>query len=195
MDSPEYGSLAPLVTTVGWLMSAVVAIGASWKGRTNWEPVEEDLKGGPRKVAGVITAVGIAIPWTQLSSQQHVPLLVRMAIWSSLVTLLALLIYGFLTSVYTATEVYSTGETQTKSRKIVAGFRLTPRARKIKNEQSATVQDIFKGMAYNCDAVWVPGWRGITKMTFNLFYIILTVFGSLAVSFAAMLLLLSQAKS
>src|SRR2546425_915111 len=94
--SNNYGPLANLVGTVGSIISAGAAIGLAWRGRTKWEPSEEDISKGPQKVAGLVAAVLIVLIWALLNDAAHISLLVRFAIGLALLCVLSLLVYGFL---------------------------------------------------------------------------------------------------
>lgn len=186
----DYGSLAPLVKTAGTLMSATIAIGLSWRRRARWEPAEEDLAGGPARVAGLLTAVGIALIWSQLANREHLSLLLRLALWFAGVCVLSLLLYGALISTMTYTKVISPAANQTKEQKIVGGFVLTPRAREVIRTRQLTVQRAFEGALYDADEIWTRGSRALAKGLFVLCYATLVVSGSIALTCAAILLLL-----
>jgi hypothetical protein len=57
----NYDSLTDLVNAAGILVSAGVAIGLIWRGRAKWEPSEVDIPTGPERVAGLLTAIAVAI--------------------------------------------------------------------------------------------------------------------------------------
>src|SRR5258708_24353753 len=104
---PEYGSLAPLVKVVGWLVSATAAILFSWKKNSDWEPVEQDLSKGAKGVGGVLTAIVIAVVWTQWADKPHEQTILSLTVWLGAATLLFLLLYGTLIAMLTFTEVAS----------------------------------------------------------------------------------------
>lgn len=192
---PEYGSLAPLVKVVGWLVSASVAIGLSWRGRAKWEPVEEDVARGQAKVAGLLTAVGIAVIWSRLANPSHVDLITRMAMWFAAGAVLALLIYGLFISMWVYQRQVLNPQNEVIEEKIIGGFALTAQARAVrrrqKTKQPVTVQELFAGAAYDPDKLWHRPVRAFSKLCFAICYMCLVVCGSIGISCAAILLLLS----
>src|SRR5689334_13490539 len=94
----NYGALTSLVRAAGTLVSAAIAIGLTWRGRAKWEPSEVDIPKGPERVAGLLTAVAVAIIWSLISDTTHLTLLTQLAIGLAVGTLFALLIYSFLIS-------------------------------------------------------------------------------------------------
>jgi hypothetical protein len=130
-ESADYGSLAPLVKSVGCLVSAAFAIGVAWRGRAKFEPSEQDLPGGPQKVGGVVAAIAIGVLWTGFASQAYIPLLTKMAIWSGAVTVAFLLIYGLIISTNTYYCERSPRKNVVEKYKIIGGFSLTEQAKLI----------------------------------------------------------------
>ena len=43
----DFGELSDLVKAVGLLVSAVLTIALAWRGRTRWEPSDQDLPRAP----------------------------------------------------------------------------------------------------------------------------------------------------
>ena len=193
MEQTDYGTLAPLVKAVGWLVSAGAAIAFSWRGRSDWEPSEEDVSKGPAKVGGLVTTVLVGIIWAQMATEAYRNDLVQLALWLLGGTVVSLLVYGFIISTMTFDKVYVTAPSTTATRKVLGGFKLTERAREIKKTRHLTTQEVFKGAAYDEDKVWVRGWRALAKALFVICYIGLTVSGSIALTCAAILLLLPRA--
>jgi hypothetical protein len=192
MEQVDYGTLAPLVKAVGWLVSAGAAIGFSWRGRSDWEPSEEDVSKGPAKVGGLVTTVLVGIIWSQMAVESYRNDLVRLALWLLGGTVASLLVYGFIIATMTYNKVYVTAPGATATRKVIGGFRLTEPARRVKKAKHLTTQQVFKGAAYDEDKVWVRGWRALAKLLFVVCYIGLTVSGSIALTCAAILLLLPR---
>lgn len=190
LQAQEYGSLAPLVQTVGWLVTASAAIGLSWRRRSKWEPSEEDIAQGPARVAGLLTAVAIAIIWTQLSSRSHIPLLTKLSIGAGSLCLVFLIVYGYFVSTMTYVKDESSQD-KVRRRNVIGGFTLTRKASDLQVKKSLTVQEIFAGSTYDFDKVWTRGSRALAKAIFVVCYIVLTVSGTVALSCSAILLLLA----
>lgn len=191
----EYGILADLVSGAGSLLAAGGALRLGWRGRLkNWEPSEEDIDRGPQRVGSLLVVVAIAILWTQTRGLEHLHFLNTLAISLLAVTVIALIIYGILTGVFTYDRViYVSGHTQIK--KIVGGFWLTEEARHAKkrarNEDPPRFlkeQDLLKGAAYDADSVWPRLSRSLAKSAFVVFYIMLTASGTIALACASIIL-------
>jgi hypothetical protein len=186
----DYGTLAPLVKSVGWLLSAAAAISLGWRRRAKWEPAEEDIPLGPARVGGLIAAVLLAIIWSQLAGPEHVSLLLRIAAVSLTLCLLSLLLYGFIvsTNTYMLEESRTAGTVSTK--RVIGGFSLAPPARKAISDRHLTVQELLRGAAYDVDKVWSRPSRAWAKLWFVVLYISLAVSGTVALACGGILLLL-----
>jgi hypothetical protein len=191
-SAADYGSLAPLVKMVGWLMSSALAISLAWRRRAKWEPVEEDVANGPTRVAGLLTAVAVAVVWARLASNAHIELLTRLAISLGVVALVALIAYGMITSAFVYKKILATGRNKTEERSVIGGFALTEQARNVMRKRKLTVQELFAGASYDHDKVWTRGSRALAKATFAMSYVVLVVSGSIALTCAAVLLLMSS---
>ncbi|HTG36538.1 MAG TPA: hypothetical protein VLB76_26775 [Thermoanaerobaculia bacterium] len=190
IQQADYGTLAPLVRTVGWLMSAATAISLSWRRRAKWEPSEEDVSQGPARVGGLLTAVLIAILWTQMADLQHERYLLLLALWLAGATLVSLLVYVFLTSIMVFTQEYALRKNVIAERKIIGGFWLKPKAQEVIAQKSLSVQEVLEGAGNNPDKVWSRPSRGLVKILFILCYMGLIVCGTTALTSVAILLLI-----
>ena len=186
--SEDYGILTNLVKVAGTLISASVAIGLTWRGRAKWEPSEIDIPKGPGRVAGLMTAVAVAIIWSVIADTTHLKLLTQLAIGLAIGTFIALLIYSFLV----ATQTYRI-ITDTSEQKIIGGFSYTKRAKKVlsKRTNELTTQEFLTTNNYDPDKVWTRTSRALAKTCFLICYISLTVCGTIALSCAAIVFLLS----
>jgi hypothetical protein len=180
--SDDYGALGTIVATAGSIMAAGTAIGYSWRGRIQqWEPSEQDLPKGGQKVGGLVAAGLVVLLWSEMRDATDVPALNRLIIGSLAITLVFLLLYSFLVG----TQKYTRWEGTKKAYTVIGGYRLTPIARKKRNENGAPVQQVFKGLEYDPDRVWTRGSRQLAKTSFVLLYIGLTVSGTVALASAA----------
>ena len=185
----DYGALTGLVQAAGILISAALALGLTWRRRARWEPSEQDIPKGAERVGGLVTAVLTAVLWTQMKDQASMASLTELAMWGTAVTVVALLMYGYLVRVYTY-EIDESTATATKRRKIIGCFTLTPRAKNLTKEH--TIQEILEGAAYDPDKVWTRESKALAGQSFVASYLVLTVAGTSALTAASMIFLLSQ---
>jgi hypothetical protein len=185
----DYGPLSGLVQTAGWLISSVFAIGLSWRRGGKWIPYQEDLPKAAERIGGVLTAVAVALLWSLYNSWTAMPFLSRTALFTAVAAVVSFLIYAFLVSLQTYQKDVSTA-TSERFIKIVGGFTLTPRAQKKRKTQS--IQAMFKDAAYDPDAIWERPGRALAQGLFALFFIAMTFSGTVALSSAAMVLMISQ---
>jgi len=191
MPSPDYGPLTDLVKYSGILISAAAAIGLTWRRRANWEPSEQDVPKGAAKVSGLLAAVAVGIIWTQYSSSPYKDPLVIAAASLGVTCLVFLLIYGYLIARFVYERTISSRKNQCQIVKVIGGFTLTKDARE-QLSNAGSVQKLFEGAAFDADLVWDRGSRALAKQLFVLCFIGLNVCGTLALSCAALLFLLSR---
>lgn len=185
----DAGTLEPVVRGAGWLVSAVAAIGLGWRGRTNWEPADETISRGAAKVSGLLAAIGLALLWSQLADAEHKPTLVLLTVALAFLCLLSLLGYGYVIGTKVFDKEETTGSGASRMVKVVGGFRMTPAATSaLAQRPNLTVQELFKGAAYDPDKVWTRGSREAAKQALVIGYIGLTMCGTLALSSAAILI-------
>jgi hypothetical protein len=174
----DLGPFAPLVGLVGSIAAMGLAVGVAFRGRSRWEPSEEDIASGPQRVAGLGTAVLVAIMFALTRQMTATGPLPELAIGAFVLSLVSLLLYGIVTS----TQTYRDG----KGRRLIGGFTLTRAARRTMSQKKIrTVQQLFAGAAYDPDEIWPRSSRAIAKAVFVLLYIVLTVSGSVAIAGAA----------
>jgi hypothetical protein len=181
----DYGALTDVVTTAGSIMAAAGAISLAWRGRTRWEPSEQDLPKGGQKVGALIAAVLIVVAWASFRDASSTSNLNRLTIISAAVALFALLIYGGIVGGLTYIKRVSTAPDQVNDLRVLGGFWLTAYARKVKRERGWPVQKVYAGTAYDEDHVWPRVSRQLSKATCVLGYVVLTVSGTLALALAA----------
>lgn len=190
VEASEYGALTGLVQAAGVIVSAGAAIGLTWRRRTQWGPVEQGVPKGAEKFGGLATAIALALLWTQYNSHAAMPLLRDVAIYGGIGAFIALLVYGVLNNVYTY-EVDTSTATSNSSRKIIGGLWLEKAAQKAR-AKGKTIQDILKDAAYKIDAIWPRPARAFAQTLFVIFFLGLTSGGTVALSAAAMIYLISQ---
>ena len=189
----EYGVLAPIVVHAGSAIAATGAISLGFKGRWNWDPCEEDVSNGPRKVAGLLAALAIGIMWATLQQPANTYALIVIIFACGSSTLLSLMVYGFLINVYTFDRCKIVNGVETHEN-VIGGFTLSEEAKhnrdNFKEEKGVflTVQELLKGAEYNVDKIWTRVSRGLAKQLFVLSYIILVGCGTTALAATAILI-------
>ncbi len=183
----DYGDLAPLIKSVGWVASAAVAITLTAFGiKTAWAPVEEEIPGGASRIAFLITAGLLGLLWFQAATDVTQGQWLRPALYIALGATVA----GFAITYFgLSTLIYDHVISATVTKRIVGGFWLKPNAREALKDADTTVQVVFRGNAYDQDRVW-PRWsRGLAKLVFLLTYLSFIVGGSGALTIGALLVL------
>ncbi len=192
MSSPDYGALAPVVTNAGALIAAGAAITFAFRGKNSWEPVEEEITRGPKKVTGLLASLAITLLWYFCSNGQETRALVGALVSCAVTTVFGLLVYGWLQTVYTyKREVMSEAEGElgrVATEKIIGGFRLTEHAQEQIQQRNLTIQEYFKGVAYDVDKVWTRGSRALTRTLFIVGYMLLVGAGTTALGAGSILM-------
>ncbi|MGE0601405.1 MAG: hypothetical protein AB7J35_18315 [Dehalococcoidia bacterium] len=181
----DFGSFSSLVATAGTIVSAGAAITLAWRGRTDWEPSEQDISTGAQKVGALAAAVLMVVLWAsrkELGSSR----LGLVAVALVLICIVSLVAYGFLIASYTFEEEITDDGVTTRKRKVIGGFRLTPHAKE-RITHGMTVQSFFEGTAFQPDEVWTRPSRALAKQSFVAAYILLLSTGTMALTSAALL--------
>lgn len=181
MNGDAFGPLTGLVGTVGSIFAAGVAIALTWRGRARWEPSETDIAKGPERVGGLVTAVLIVILFVVTRPQGSGGLLPILAIFLLVVCVASLLAYSYITG----TNTYDDGK---RDRKIIGGFKLTPRAKREMRARKLTEQRFFGTVDFDPDEVWPRSSRSLAKLVFVALYLLLVVSGTVAIAAAAILI-------
>jgi hypothetical protein len=135
----------------------------------------------------------LALLWVRAADAAHIDLVTRLIVVCAIVCVAALLCYGFLISALTYTIQASPAANEVVERKVIGGFRLTTVAKQWRNEKNLTIDQILKRVGFQLDKVWTRGSRALAKQVFVLCYLVLTVAGSVALTCAAILMLVFQA--
>jgi ABC-type uncharacterized transport system substrate-binding protein len=176
----DYGIFNDIVKVAGLIISVGLALTLSWKGRSNWEPSEQDVNKGPQRITGLVTAVLLVVIWLIPNDGDGNSLLKTLSISLVTSTIISLLVYGFLITVLT----YHLENGQ----KIIGGFKLVMKARKFRRK-GITIQEILKTEAYDVDKVWTRESRGLSKAIFSIVYVILITCGTLALASVSILVI------
>lgn len=188
LDAKDYGPLTELVGLVTCAASAGWAILASFRGRAKWEPSQEPLPKGPRRVAGAGTALFVVILWVRFNAPNDIHILIPLGIVSFFFCVFFLLFYRFLIPVYTYTKVVDISPNQEKEIKILGGLWRKKEAIEEQRKERVTTQRYLKGVGYDEECVWSRPSRELTNTLFAIAYIGLTIFGGIALTCGGMLL-------
>ncbi len=184
----NYGALADLVSTAGAIIAAGGAISLGWRGRTKWEPSEEDIPRAPGKVAGLFASVMIVILFAQSRDSAQMPFITRLAFGLSILCVLFLCLYVFLVAMQTYHVVESPQRGKAVKRNVIGGLWLTPEAKQAKHKKKLPVQKVLAGAASDIDMVWPRPSRALAKLAFLICYLGLLVSGTVALACAALIL-------
>jgi hypothetical protein len=190
----NYGPFADVVTNAGTIMAMGAAIALAWRGRSQWEPAEDDVPKAPQKVAGLLSAIIIAGIWATLQRPEDAPTLLRLSIGLSIVSFACLCLYAFLVSTQTYEQVISKGVKTFDRRNIIGGFTLSEQSKRIIEEHRnsgkspPTTSELFKAAAYNADRVWTRPSRALAKVFCIACYVGLITTGTVALASAAILI-------
>ena len=185
------GVLAQAVATAGSLIAAVAAFSLCWKGRSNWEPVEQDIPRASQKVGSLLIAIAIAIMWYRFVHQRSLTAdnLTLISIYCGLATLIFLLLYSLLIGVFVYSKTYVVdAQNHVAESKIIGGLWLSSHAKTVLRSGPLTVALLFKGSGYNEDLVWSKISRSLAKLLFQLGYIGLVGGGTCALAAIALLI-------
>lgn len=186
----DYGVFSGLVDDVGAIVAATGAIIVAFKGTGKWEPCEDDVPNGPRKVAGFLTLIVITLFYLgALENYNGAEYAFYLKLCGG-AAFIGLLIYSTLITVFVFDEVIATGPASTREQKIIGGLwmRADAKAEMAKDDGPKTVQELFAGRAYDVDLVWPRMARALSKNLFILSYFLLLVGGGSGVAIAAIML-------
>lgn len=188
----DYGVFSTIVPTAASIIAATAAIAVSFKGRAKWEPVQEDIPDGGQRIAGLLSALTIALLWYWFSfgGNGNAETLTTIAACFGVAALTSLVIYGLLVGIYVYERVEAVDENpeHAVTKKIIGGFCLEAEAKKMRTEHKLTIQDLLAGSKYNVDKIWTRPCRAFAKVAFQLSYIGLVYFGTTALAAAAIVI-------
>lgn len=177
-----------LVEIIGFLASSAIAISLTWRGGAKWDPHIPDLPKAPAKVAGLITMVILGFLWFDRGKSLGIASISQFTVLSIYITVIALLVYVFISTVFVYEQEYPVSESETSKQKFVGGFWLTEAAR-IRKKSGADVQTILGQAANNIDQVWPRPSRALCQMLFILGFLALYCGGTLALSSIGIMLM------
>lgn len=186
----KYGDLTDLVKTAGFLFSAAIAISLTWRGRARWEPSEQDLPKAPQRMAGLISAVLLAILWYVASSTNAWLMIVLALVFTGL-TIISVILYCIHIGVLTFDLPADPTAINTNATKIIGGYWLTVEAKRkslFKTRPVSPAQQLTESR--QPEQIWPRLSRTLAKIGFMIGYISLNTFGTLALASASTLLLM-----
>jgi hypothetical protein len=184
----DYGQFGQMIATGTTLVAAVGSLFFLLKKRAKWEPAEEDVPKLAQSIAALVDAVALAWIWyfQQAQGPTARSSLLTIALWSVAVAVACAILYGLLVSVFTYDREVTISPRRVVRLKVVGGFFLRPEAKAAQRRENVTIQELFKGSAYNADKLWNRLNRSLAKSSFLLSYVGLVVSGTLALATAAM---------
>lgn len=186
--SDTYGPLEEVISGASFAMAAAVALFTAWRGRSDWEPAKSDLPDLPAKVGVLVSAVLITVLFVGTIEASDNTLIMVATLLGVAVVVVASVAYLSLIGIFVCVRQHYRDDSELDEERIIAGFVLTPEARRAKREGHLTTQNLLAGMGYEPDAVWAPWSRIITKLAFVVAYLLLTVAGTIALAGAGILL-------
>lgn len=190
MASPDYGVFAQAVAAGGALIAAVTAFTLTWKGRAAWEPVEQDVPKTAQKFAGLITAIAVALLWHGFQRQQTITTssIKEIAVLCATGAIASLVVYLLVVGLYIYEREVATSPTSWRVEKVIGGLWLEKSARDWIKKENSTVQRAFKAAQYEFERIWPRPARTMAKILFQLSYISLISFGTIALAAASLLI-------
>jgi len=187
----DLGELSGLVKGAGILISAVVAIGVTWRGRARWEPSDRDLPKAPQRLAGLLNGVILAIAWVFLASPSHAGLLAVLASVLVSAACMFFIVYFLHVAILTyevEPETLQPGRPTPVAERIVGGYWLTREAnrkRLLKTKPVSPGEYLME--VGQPDKVWPRPARALAKVVLMLGYIGFVVCGTAGLTCAAIL--------
>jgi hypothetical protein len=191
----KYGPFTSLVATAGVIISAAGALIMGFRRGAKWEPIEIDIDRGPRRVASLLTAIGLVVEWSEFQVVAKIPLLIELAVELGIASVICLVVYGFVSTVFSYYKVIVDDDGKHRTVKTIGGLWLTRGAKETIATRKITIQDFFEGTAYNHDYVWSRVSTGLARTIFVICYICLTVSGSVALTTLAVIVGLKSQSS
>lgn len=184
----DYGVLAPIVADAGSVMAAGVALVLAFRGRSRWEPSEQDVPNGGQRVAALVAIVIVVLVWLQYRSPDNAGGLNVIVITSACLATVSFLVYSFLVGSHTY-KLYE--GVKGAEMRIIGGLRLTDEAEKARRKHKVGEQRLLQGLAYDPDRVWTRGSRAMIKTVVAAAYMLFLAGGAIALGSTAVRLSLA----
>jgi len=188
---PKYGPLTDIFRAAGFLVSASTAITFLWKKRANWEPAEEDLPHGARRISSLVTSVALGIMWLNTGNDGG-RRFQEFALVLGATVLVSFLVYGALAGFLRYRKRGPDKNGHLVDQFVVGGFQLRNAARaKVQQKKNPpTVQQLFEQAGFDADQIWTRSSLVAARLLLSVGYLGMVVSGTLALSSTAILLAL-----
>ncbi len=178
----NFGVFAFLVAIVTSLVAAAGAIRLAYMKRTKWQPPEEVVTSGTSHLAGLMTALFIALLFVF-----GAPIgLFWLAIITGVLFLFAIVALTVTISTNIKYSYYYPAAKNEASRKL-GGSVLTPEAAKIKTTHNQTEQEMFVDVRGAKDKIWTRESQASVNIRSVISFIALIGFGTCSLAAAGML--------
>lgn len=175
-----------LLRWAGFLVGASASFALTWKRRAKWEPHISDVPDAPSKVGGLINALFLGAIWFDAGNSFGLPSLQDLTKIGGAVTLVGLLVYLFLSTVYIYDREVAVSPNVTSKIKIIGGLWPT-RAARVTMMTGKDTQSALAEAGNNPDLVWPRPARALAQILFLLSYFALVCGGSIALSAVVLL--------
>lgn len=173
---------APIVGYAGALIASVYAIWTLIWRRKVWETPQNIL---PSTIKGLIAVVlSIGVVWLWLKTEPNtINEILKIAVIFVIIAFVSFILYYAFIQFFSYNKEVAKNNNETENIKILGGLWLTKTAKEsIKSNNIRTVQELFKGSAYNIDELWSRFSQEILKAIIVIFYLLIVTGGTLGLS-------------
>lgn len=178
----NFGPFAPVVGYVGAALAAVYGIWALiWKKKV-WQTPQDILPSTIRGILGIVLVVGMIFIWLD-TNPQNIKAKINLAIIFVIIAVVSFVLYLALLRVLTYDKEEAISATETRIVKVIGGLWLKNSAKQqMINNGVTTIQDLFRGAAYNLDALWTRFSQELSKTIIVILYLGIVTFGILGIT-------------
>ncbi len=178
----NFGPFAPVIGYVGAALATVYGIWSLiWKKKV-WQTPQNILPPTIRGLLGIVLVVGMIYFWLD-TNPQNIREKINLAILFVTIAVLSFVLYLALLRVLTYNKEEVVSSTETRVVEVIGGFKLKKSAKqKMINNGVTTVQDLFRGSAYNLDALWSRSTQELAKTIIVILYFCIVTFGILGIT-------------
>ena len=189
-SAAKYGPLGDMVTGAGFLLAAALALRLGWMRRSGsyWVPPDEAVPKATTRVALLVTAVLLALLYVFLSNPGRKEILAAITLLFLILAVIGLLSTTHIMRAY-GVEVERTNRRGKKVKSIkLGGKRLTSEAERIKRTRRCSVDRLVQEAQGELTLVFERSSLAGVHTTATAMFLLLQVFGSLALGAAGLLL-------
>ena len=179
----EYGGFANLVAIVSSLVAATTAVSLAFMKRASWQPPQESVPKATSRVAGLTTAIIIAILYV-FAPSLGTPILALIT-----VALAVIAVWGLMTSIDTNRRFsyFKEEVNQTEATRVLGGDELEEEAAKIRKRRKRSEQELLWDAHGRLDLVWSRASLAKVEKRSTLAFILLIAAGSSSLAAAGVL--------